>query len=66
MKIEVLDRELAGAVHLLLVDSDRFSYHAPFHYMFYTSYLFFGDLLYNTALTLADLAAAVGLVGEYV
>ena len=65
MKKEVLDHELAAAVHLLLVDSDKSSYHAPFLHMFHISYVVFGDLLYDTALTLVDLAAVVGLVDEY-
>jgi hypothetical protein len=57
--MEVLDHELVAAVHLLLVDSDRSSYHAPFHHKSRTSYAFFDDLLCDNALSLADLAAAV-------
>jgi hypothetical protein len=61
----MLNYRLAAAVYLLLVDFDKSFYYTPFHYMFYTSYTFFDNPLCNTALTLVNPAAAVGLVGKY-
>jgi hypothetical protein len=66
MKMKVLDHELAAAVHLPLVDSDKSFYHTPFHHKCCTSYATFDDLPCDSASFLADLAAAVQLVGEYV
>jgi hypothetical protein len=60
-----LDPELAVTGHLLPVGSDRSSYHDPFYYKLHTSCTSFYNLLCDTALTLADLAAAGGLVDIY-